>query len=92
MKLPVQVRPCLVPSNFYHYWHDYGRCIACKQEVRHEMHLYNHYRKYHWDFRTVLHYFVWYDMLQQWVEISRNAYISYRRMHQRPTAIARQTY
>lgn len=88
MKLPVQARPCLLPLNYTCYWYDYGRCIACKQEIRHEMHLYNHYRKYHWGFRITLRYFVWYDILQQWVETSRNAYFTFKRI-KRPTAISK---
>jgi len=29
------------------YWEKYGRCISCKTVCRHELHLYNHYMKYH---------------------------------------------
>lgn len=85
-----QPKICIVPINFYHYWHDYGRCLCCRQEIRHEMHLYNHYKKYHWDFRLVVRYFAWFRFFQQWIEVSLSEYIRYKRLKQ-PTAIARGT-
>ncbi len=92
MKFPLQARPCTIPIKYYSYWFDYGRCIACKHEIRHEIHLYNHYRKYHWLYKTTIRYYVWYNMLQDWVEISREAYIGFKRQKQQPTAMAREYF
>jgi hypothetical protein len=92
MKLPLLAKPLILPQDYYHYWFDYGRCKSCRQEIRHELHLYNHYRKYHWHYRARLHYYVWYDMIQEWVEVSPKQHKSIKRMQQRPTAIAKEFY
>jgi len=37
----------MTPDNVFRYWWDYGRCISCRMVCRHELHLFNHWRKYH---------------------------------------------
>jgi hypothetical protein len=92
MKLPVQIRPLTIPKDFYDFWHDYGKCIACRQDIRHEMHLYNHYRKYHTHRMIVFHYYVWYKEFQQWIEVSKYDLKKERatKFYKRPTAVVRE--
>jgi hypothetical protein len=94
MKLPVQIKPLLIPSDFYTYWNDYGKCKACNQDIRHEMHLYNHYRKYHRYRYIKLHYYMWLSEFQRWVEVTQRDFLKQRRSqyYKRPTAIAREAY
>jgi len=86
MKLPQHLIPrqVTIPKEFYTYWHDYGRCKACCQEIRHELHLYNHYKRYH--YKVVPRFFVYFQYT--WVEVNAIQYaVAKTPLFRRPTAI-----
>ena len=36
-----------IPTEYYTYFIDYGKCLNCLQDLRHEIHAFNHYKKNH---------------------------------------------
>jgi len=37
------------PRQVYEYWRQTGECPACWQTIKHEIHLYNHWKRHHSD-------------------------------------------
>jgi hypothetical protein len=91
----VTLPQCVLPKQYHRYFYDYGRCLCCKQSLRHEMHAYNHYRKYHWP-REYPRYYVWFTdcwvdhWIDGWVEVNAMYYAAaLTPLFRRPTAIVK---
>ena len=37
------------PRDVYKHWRRTGQCAACWQDIKHEMHLFNHWKRHHAD-------------------------------------------
>jgi|SRR5579859_1974429 len=35
------------PQRVYEHYRETGRCLACHHQIKHEIHLYNHWKKHH---------------------------------------------
>lgn len=68
----------IVPLDYHIYFLKTKSCMCCHQPLRHEMHSYNHFRKYHLPGRKIEvdkpHYFVWFE--RQWVEVNMETYLA----------------
>lgn len=75
--LPIQY-DIRVPQNYYRYWVLTGTCYGCYQDIRHELHLYNHYKKYHF-VEPKPRFFYWNKYRKTWLETSSVMYWIYRK-------------
>lgn len=67
--------PVCRPPLDYNFNFTYNRtCLYCEQPLRHEMHAYNHYRRYHWRiaFEHYPRYFIWFQ--DAWCEVVKDVY------------------
>ncbi len=84
----VPLHPQVIPPLEYNFNFTYNRvCLYCEQPLRHEMHAYNHFRKYHSGHRAWIYprYFVWFQDV--WVEVTKDVYLLAK--GRRPTAVAK---
>jgi hypothetical protein len=83
----VQIPIPQTPRPYTSYWFDYGRCLACKEPIRHELHLHNHWKKYHR--MRIARYYTYRD--GAWIEINFFSYMMYKSgdIVRRPVAVER---
>ena len=61
----------VVPIDFHLYYTQTHSCMYCHQPLRHEVHGYNHFRKYHTKKQVIVdkpEYYVWFQ--GQWVKVN----------------------
>ena len=65
-----------VPQEYYDHYVRTGECVNCHHKLRHDLHAFNHYKRYHTRQQQVAtppgrrqRYFVWFASKQRWQEV-----------------------
>lgn len=66
----MQTEAVIVPLDFHLFFTQTHSCMSCHQPIRHEMHLHNHWKKYHKEKvkKETPRYFVWFQ--EKWIEVN----------------------
>ena len=81
MKMPQPVQP-VTPIDCLIHWMNFGDCKYCHREVRDELHLYNHFKKYHFKPQ----FFYWDKYHQEWRQTNETLYLTYKYYRIKPVA------
>lgn len=63
-----------LPKEYHDFYLVHKRCKHCRADLRHELHAYNHWKKYHYRVKTSsvkvqrVRYFIWIKEQQKWIE------------------------
>jgi hypothetical protein len=80
----------IVPIDFHLYFTQTKSCMHCHQPLRHELHAYNHFRKYHTERPVTIkekpEYYVWFQ--DQWIKVNMETCMA-AMLAKRPWAITK---
>lgn len=63
-------RPIRIPDYMHRYFLLHGACFHCSHKLRHEIHAFNHWLRYHSNNgQPIYKYYIWSAMLQRWVGV-----------------------
>jgi hypothetical protein len=81
--LPIKT-PLRLPRAYLRYYGLFNKCECCGSKLRHELHAYNHYMKYH----NKVRFYIWAKYLQRWVEVDKWQFV-YSKERKIPTAVSK---
>jgi hypothetical protein len=88
------------PQRVYDHYRETGRCLACHHQIKHEIHLYNHWKKHHVVAQPVSaaaqrliepqpRYWVWFQ--DTWVPVQMHVALA-AMIHKRCVAVEKETH